>query len=67
MLFGDVNACITINSSQSEAFGLFHSIWQGCPLALASYVLAAEGFGYLLAHSISFVLVCGISLLDSSS
>ena len=25
MLFGDANACITINSSQSEAFGLFCS------------------------------------------
>ena len=67
MLFGDANVCITINSSQSEAFGLFHSIRKGCPLALALYVLVAERFGYLLAHSVSSGLVRGISLSNSSS
>ena len=67
MFFGDANACITMSSSQSEAFGLFRSIRQGCPLALALYVLVAEGFGYLLAHSILSSLVHGISLSDSSS
>ena len=67
MLFGDANGCITINNSSSEAFGLFRSIRQGCPLALALYVLAMEGFGYLLVHSISLGLVCGISLPESSS
>ena len=67
MLFGDVNACITINNLQSEAFGLFRSIRKGCPLAPALYVLAAEGFGYLLAHSVSSGLVHGISLPESSS
>ena len=30
------------------------------------YVLTAEGFGYLLAHSVSSRLVCGISLPESS-
>ena len=48
MFFGDANACITINKSQSEAFGLFHSIRQGCALAPMLYVLVAEGFGCLL-------------------
>ena len=67
MLFGDVNACITINSSQSEAFGLFCSIRQGCPLALVLYVLVVEGSGYLLAHFVSSSLVRGISLPDCSS
>ena len=66
-LFGDANACITINSSQFEAFELFQSICQGCPLAPTLYVLVVEGFGYLLAHSISSSLVCGIALIDSSS
>ena len=67
MLFGDANACITINNSQSEAFGLFRSIRQGFRLAPALYVLAAEGFGYLLAHSVSSGLVRGISLPESST
>ena len=67
MFFSDANACITINNLQSEAFGLFRSIRQGCPLAPALYVLAVEGFGYLLAHSISSGLVCGISLPESST
>ena len=67
MLFGDANACITINNLQFGDFGLFHSIKQGCPLALVIYVLPAEGFGYLLAHSISTGLVHGISLPKSSS
>lgn len=67
MLFGDANACITIKKLQSKAFGLFRSIRQECPLAPALYVLAAKGFGYLLAHSVSSGLVCGISLPGSSS
>ena len=67
MLFGDANACITINNSSSEAFGLFHSIRQGCPMASALYVLATEGFGYLLVPSISLGLVHGICLPKSSS
>lgn len=67
MLFGDANACITINNSQSEAFGLFYSIKKGFPLAPTLYVLAAQGFGYLLAHSVSSRLVHGISLRESSS
>ena len=67
MLFVDAYACIMINNSQSESFGLFHSIRKGFPLALALYVLATEGFGYLLAHSVSSGLVCGISLLESST
>lgn len=66
MLFGDVNACITINSSQYEAFGFFRSIQQGFPLALTLYVLTTEGFGYLVAHSISSSLVHGISFPYSS-
>ena len=65
MLFGDANACITINNSQSEAFGIFRFIRQGCPLAPTLYVLAAEGFGYLLAHFVSSGLVHGISLPES--
>jgi hypothetical protein len=67
MLFGDASACITINGAQSDTFGLFRSIRQGCPLAPALYVLAAEGFGYLLANSVSTGLVRGISLPDSPS
>ena len=67
ILFGDANACITINNSQSEAFGPFCSIRQGFPLALALYVLTTKGFGYLLAHSVSSGLVHGISLPESSS
>ena len=67
MVFGDANACITINNSQSEAFGHFCSIRQGFPLASTLYVLATEGFGYLLAHSISSGLVHGISFPESSS
>ena len=61
------DACISINNSQSEAFGLFRSIRQGFPLAPTLYVLAAEGFGYLLAHSVSSGLVRGISLPESSA
>lgn len=38
MLFEDASSCITINRSQSEAFGLFKSIRQGCSLALSLYV-----------------------------
>ena len=67
MLFGDATSCITINNSQSEAFGLFRSIRQGFLLAPVLYVLAAEGFGYLLAHSVSSGLVHGISFPKSSS
>ena len=67
MLFDDANAYITINNSQFEAFGFFWSIRLGCPLAPALYVLVAEGFGYLLPHSISLGLVHGISLPKSSS
>lgn len=67
ILFGDANACITISNSQSGAFGIFHSIRQGFPLAPSLYVLVVEGFGYLLAHSISSRLVRGISLQESSS
>lgn len=52
MLFGDANACITINNLQSKAFLLFHSVKQGFHLAPQFYVLAIEGFGYLLANSV---------------
>lgn len=46
---------------------IYRSIRQGFPLAPTLYVLTAEGFGYLLAHSVSSGLVCGISLPKSSS
>ena len=36
-------------------------------MASALYVLAAKGFGYLLAHFVSMGLVRGISLPESSS
>ena len=67
MLFGDANVCITINNSSSEAFDLFCSIRQCCPLVPALYVLATKGFGYLLAHFVSMGLVHGISFPNSSS
>ncbi|XP_059073550.1 uncharacterized protein LOC131874275 [Cryptomeria japonica] len=67
MLFGDASACITINGQKSKAFGLFRSICQGCPLAPSLYVLAAEGFGYLLANAIIVGHVSGISLPESPS
>lgn len=67
MLFGDANACITINNLQSEASSLFCSIRQGFPLAPMLCVLTTEGFGYLLAHSVSSGLLRGISFPESSS
>ncbi|XP_059064447.1 uncharacterized protein LOC131856617 [Cryptomeria japonica] len=67
MLFRDASTCITINGRQSEAFGLFRSIHQGCPLAPALYVLAAEGFGYLHANAIFVWHARGISLPESPS
>ncbi|XP_059073092.1 uncharacterized protein LOC131873930 [Cryptomeria japonica] len=67
MFFAEASACITINGCQSHTFGLFHSTRQGCSLAPSLYVLAAEGFGYLLAHSTSQGMVRGISLPDSPS
>ena len=67
MFFGDANAYMTINNSQSKAFGIFCSIRKGFPLALPLYVLAIEGFGYLLAHCVSSGLVHGISLLNHLS
>ncbi|XP_059064547.1 uncharacterized protein LOC131856688 [Cryptomeria japonica] len=65
MLFADASTCITINGRQSSAFGLFRSIWQGCPLAPSLYVLTAERFGYLLANVASLQCVKGISLPNS--
>ena len=53
MLFGDAYTCITIIDPQDEAFSLYKYIHQGCPLAPSLYVLAAEGFGYLLVDTIS--------------
>ena len=65
MLFGDAFACITINGRQSQAFGIYCSIRQGCPLAPSLYVLATEGFRYFLAKAISQGRVHGISLPNS--
>ena len=65
MLFGDASAYNSINGRQSQAFGIHHSIHQGYPLAPSLYVLAAKGFGYLLANAISQGRVCGISLSNS--
>lgn len=66
MLFGDASTCITINGWQSQAFGNFHSIQQGCPSVPSLYVLVVDGFGYPLSNNISLGRVCGISLPDSS-
>lgn len=66
MLFGHASAFITINGWQSQTFGLFCPIYQGCPLAPSLYVIAAEGFGYLLANAISLGHVHDISLPDST-
>ncbi|KAH9294735.1 hypothetical protein KI387_038323, partial [Taxus chinensis] len=60
-------AQISINGLSSEPFGIFQSIRQGCPLAPALYVMAAEGFGYLLAHAKVQGLVCGILLPDETN
>lgn len=67
MVFAKASSCITINDCQSKTSGLFCSIHQGCPLTPSLYVLAGEGFGYLLAHSISQGKVHGIYLFDSPS
>ena len=66
MLFGDAYSCITINHPRYENFDLCKSIHHGCPLAPSLFLLVAEGFGYLFFITISWGLVYGIALLDST-
>lgn len=52
MLFPDASAILTINQTQLQSFKLSHSIHEGFPLAPSLYILALEGFGYILAHRV---------------
>ena len=48
ILFKNSNICIEINGEISESIPLGRSIRQGCPLALALYVIVADAMNYIL-------------------
>lgn len=61
-LLCDVNAMVEVNGLRSECFPLSRSIKQGCPLAPALFVLAADALYYLLRNNNLSPRVRGIRL-----
>ena len=62
ILFKDSNTCIEINGEISESIPLGRSIRQGCPLAPALYVIAADAMNYILKSTEFGPPIKGISL-----
>ena len=62
ILFKDSNTCIEINGETSESIPLGRSIRQGCPLAPALYVIAADAMNYILKSTKFGHPIKGISL-----
>lgn len=62
MLLNDAFAQIDVNGSLSDSFPLGRSIRQGCPLALALFVIASDALYYILRDNSISPAVKGISL-----
>lgn len=58
----DAMALVEINSARSKSFLLLRSIRQGCPLARALFVIAADCLHYILRDNSLSPRVKGIAL-----